>query len=102
MSDTSATIVPTRTAAVRPRVTPALGLAPKISDGDVENSSVGPRVIVTSLWCEPPERWPTARHRRCQCDPPFSRQADGTDDVAGAQIDALVAFLHAMQQRGAE
>jgi len=32
----------------------------------------------------------------------FSRQADGTDDVARAQIDALVAFLHAMQQRGAE
>jgi hypothetical protein len=32
----------------------------------------------------------------------FSRQADGTDDVAGAQIDALVAFLQSMQQRGAE
>jgi mono/diheme cytochrome c family protein len=32
----------------------------------------------------------------------FSRQADGTDDVAGGQIDALVAFLQSMQQRGAE
>ena len=32
----------------------------------------------------------------------FSRQADGTDRVAGAQIDALVAFLQSIQQRGAE
>jgi mono/diheme cytochrome c family protein len=32
----------------------------------------------------------------------FSRQADGTDDVAAARIDALVAFLQSMQQRGAE
>ena len=32
----------------------------------------------------------------------FSRQADGTDDVASARIDAIVAFLQSMQQRGAE
>lgn len=31
----------------------------------------------------------------------FGRQGDGTDEMASARIDALVAFLQSVQQRGA-
>jgi hypothetical protein len=32
----------------------------------------------------------------------FSRQANGANDEAAGRIDALVAFLQSIQQRGAE
>ena len=59
-----ATIVPTQNAVVRPRVTAAAGLAPKLSDGDVENSAEGPRAIGTPAVFQPTERWPTACSQR--------------------------------------